>query len=97
MFGIGFQEVILILVIALIIFGPKRLPDLARSLGRGLAEFRRASSEIREQLTISDEPPRQTKAEAEKPTDVQQNLKSPAEPATPPAASGGKTDESSGE
>jgi TatA/E family protein of Tat protein translocase len=47
MFGIGFQEMIIILVVVLIIFGPKRLPDLAKSLGKGLAEFRKASDEVR--------------------------------------------------
>ena len=47
MFGIGFQEMIVILVVALIVFGPKRLPDLARSLGKGLAEFKKASEDVR--------------------------------------------------
>jgi len=47
MFGIGIQEMLIILVVALIFFGPKRLPDLAKSLGRGLAEFRKASDEVR--------------------------------------------------
>ena len=50
MFGLGMQELIVIFVIALLIFGPKRLPDLGRSLGRGLAEFKRASEELKEGL-----------------------------------------------
>ena len=50
MFGIGAQELVLILVVALLVFGPKRLPDLARTLGRGLSEFRRASNDLRQNL-----------------------------------------------
>ena len=50
MFGIGTTEIIVILVIALLVLGPKKLPELARSLGRGLAEFRRATSEVREDV-----------------------------------------------
>ena len=47
------QELILILVIALIVFGPKRLPELARSMGRAVAEFRKASEDIKESLTLN--------------------------------------------
>jgi sec-independent protein translocase protein TatA len=47
MFGIGFQEMLVILVVVLIFFGPKRLPDLAKSLGKGIAEFKKASEEVR--------------------------------------------------
>lgn len=55
MFGIGGQELILILVVALLVFGPKRLPDLARSLGKGMAEFRRASNDLRQNLQEAEQ------------------------------------------
>jgi Tat protein translocase TatB subunit len=47
MFDIGLQELALIFVIALLVFGPKNLPQLGRSLGRAMREFRRASDEFR--------------------------------------------------
>jgi len=53
MFGIGFPELLMIMALALIVLGPKRLPDLARALGRGLSEFKRASDELKQ--TFSDE------------------------------------------
>ena len=47
MWNLGFSEVIVIFVIALIVFGPRKLPDLGRSLGKGLAEFKKASNELK--------------------------------------------------
>ena len=52
MFGIGGWEMLLIGVVALLVFGPKRLPELARSMGKGLAEFRRASSDLRRSINL---------------------------------------------
>lgn len=54
MFGIGFPELLLILAIALIVVGPSKLPDLARALGRGYAEFRKATNELKETLNQDD-------------------------------------------
>ena len=54
MFGsIGMPELVIIFVIALIVFGPRRLPELGRSLGRAISEFKRATSELR--TTVEDE------------------------------------------
>lgn len=47
MFGIGMPELLLILALALIVIGPKKLPDIAKALGRGLAEFKRATDEMK--------------------------------------------------
>jgi Tat protein translocase TatB subunit len=50
MFGIGMPELLLIMALALIVLGPKKLPELARALGKGLAEFRRATDELKDQF-----------------------------------------------
>ncbi len=50
MFGIGMPEMLLILAVALIVFGPKRLPELAKSLGRALGEFKRATSDLKQSI-----------------------------------------------
>ena len=50
MLGLGMPELIFILVLALLIFGPKRLPEVGKTLGRGLSEFRRASNELKRSI-----------------------------------------------
>lgn len=53
MFGLGPTELVIILVIALIIFGPKRLPEMGKAIGKAINEFKRSSQEIQEQVTKS--------------------------------------------
>jgi TatA/E family protein of Tat protein translocase len=55
MFGIGMPEMLLILAIALIVIGPKKLPDLAKSLGRAMREFKKATNEFKETMQIDSE------------------------------------------
>jgi len=61
MFGsLGFAEVLFIMAIALLVFGPKRLPEVGRTLGKGLREFRKASNELRQSVQTEieiEEPP----------------------------------------
>ena len=83
MLGIGMQEIIIILIVALIIIGPKKLPDLARALGRAMGEFRRAADDLKDNLDIHG-----MKAEKEKLmreiTQNQLNLNKKSEADTPP-------------
>ena len=55
MFGIGLPELIVIMIIALVVIGPSKLPDLAKAIGRGMAEFRKATQEIKDSLDLDDE------------------------------------------
>ncbi|GAA5336092.1 MULTISPECIES: TatA/E family twin arginine-targeting protein translocase [Thermus] len=65
--NLGMPEILVILVVALLIFGPKKLPELGRSLGQSIREFKRGAQEIREEL--------------EKAVDVKEEVKPKAEPA----------------
>jgi sec-independent protein translocase protein TatB len=55
MFGMGMTEILVILAVALIVIGPKKLPDLAKSLGRALGEFRKATTDLKESLIVDPE------------------------------------------
>lgn len=55
MFGIGMPEVLIILAVALIVIGPKKLPDLAKSLGRAIGEFKKATREFKQSIEINSD------------------------------------------
>jgi Tat protein translocase TatB subunit len=50
MFGIGMPELVVILAVALVVIGPKKLPDLAKSLGKALGEFKRATNDLKQSI-----------------------------------------------
>ena len=74
MFGLGVQELLFIFVLALLIFGPKKLPEIGRTLGRGMKEFRRATTDI--QRTINTE----IALEEEKPNKAEPRQESSSQP-----------------
>ena len=86
--NIGFPELIVILVIALLLFGPKKLPDLARSMGQAIREFKKASQEVVEDIRkAADDAPPTTVASrdttyAERPAEMTEAAQPPADPST---------------
>lgn len=78
-------ELLIIMAVALLILGPKKLPELARSLGRGMAEFRRASTELQKTIaTPLDEPTQQDPRPAH-PSDQGDSSAEESDPAPDPA------------
>lgn len=65
MFGLGVPELIVIFVIALLVFGPRKLPDLGKSIGRAMAEFKKASDDFQESV-------RSEMKEVEKSVDIEE-------------------------
>ena len=87
MFGIGVPELILILVVGLIVFGPGKLPEMGRSLGKGIREFRKASNALTAAINAPEPPPAQPAAApaAQPAQTVQATTEAPAAAPTPTA------------
>lgn len=81
MFGIGMPELLLILALALIVLGPKKLPELARALGKGMAEFRRATDELKDELRQMEHEIEETSSDAT--SKDEPSLETPTDTASP--------------
>ena len=92
MFGIGMQEVLLILVIALVVIGPKKLPEVAKALGKGYGEFRRAFDDMKHSINVD----MRTEEEKERLRRIHERVQPPPSPgsgepaAEPPPPADGK-------
>jgi Tat protein translocase TatB subunit len=90
MFNIGPQELLLILVLALMVVGPKRLPEIARSVGKGVRELRKAQDEVRKTIQVSlDEPAPRDRGRSGRRLPVDARVDVPVDvPEEPPTPSG---------
>ncbi|UCE82961.1 MAG: twin-arginine translocase subunit TatB [Deltaproteobacteria bacterium] len=90
MFGIGMPELLLLLAIALIVVGPKKLPELAKALGRGIAEFKKATNELKESLDTSTDFS-ELKQSLEETKETLVDATAPSEPTNGPVTEGIET------
>ncbi|MFH1569813.1 MAG: twin-arginine translocase TatA/TatE family subunit [Gemmatimonadota bacterium] len=89
MFGLGQWEILIILLVILLVFGAKRIPDMAQGLGRGIREFRKAVHEVQDEVQAArPEPAPRTMSQAPPPDQVARQAGAPLSPAAaaPPAA-----------
>lgn len=88
MFGIGMQEILVLLVIALVVIGPKKLPEMAKALGKGYGEFRRAFEDMRSSINVD----MKTDEEKERLQEIHERVQPPPEPSPPSTAPEDGTD-----
>ena len=88
MFGIGMPELLLILAIALIVLGPKKLPEIAKALGKGISQFRRATDELKEEFREVEEEIEEASSQAtsDDETSSEKKEETPSSPTPTPSA-----------
>ena len=84
MFGIGMPELLVILVVALVVLGPRRLPELARTLGKAMAEFRRSTTDIMDELQTAQLDDTRARRRTPAPPSTVPSAPSPPQTETPP-------------
>ena len=97
MFGIGMPEMLMILAIALIVIGPKKIPDLAKSLGRAMREFKKATNELKESIAIDEDLTDVKKAFDDINTDIKETVDITAPPKEKPPSVSDDTETQTGE
>ena len=75
MFGMGMPEILLILAIALIVLGPKKLPEIAKSLGRGIAEFKKATQDFKQSMEVDNDLQDAKKTLKDMKSDIEQSVR----------------------
>ncbi len=89
---LGAPEIVLIVIVILLLFGGKKLPELARGIGKGLTEFRRATNDIKQEIQSTIDvtaapPPKETKAESPSPPSSEASSEESKEPEKPSSSS----------
>ena len=91
--NLGPTEILLIFLAVLLLFGAKRIPEIARGLGKGIREFKDATNDIKRELTVADQPPQiqrpaQPPVQQQASAPVHTEAPAPPAPAVPPPAEG---------
>lgn len=90
--SLGVPELLIIFLVILLVFGAKRIPEIARGMGKGIREFKDATSDIKRELTIDDEPPRRSIPPPRPPSSTTEpRAAAPPAPPAPPAEDAPRT------
>lgn len=91
MFGMGHYEIIIVLIVILLVFGAKRIPEMAQGLGKGIKEFRKAMKDVKDEVDMSEHLPADPVSPAPAPDQVTRRITPPPASPAPQAPSPGTT------